>query len=175
MMTPLTNAGSRALHWTQTRLFDSTYDLGEKEDVFARLTFRSVFGSFARLEASGGAWTFKRTGFWRTRATVRREGSETDLATFEHNTWNGGGTLALADGRKLRVTTNFWQSQIEFQREDGTALFRYQTEGFMRLGAALEVLPEGAALPELPWLLGFGWYLVVMTHHDQASQGVVIG
>lgn len=174
-MTPLTNAGSRTLYWAQTRLFDSNYDLAENGNVFARLTFRSVFGSYARLETADGAWTFKRTGFWRTRATVRREGSETDLAVFDHNTWNGGGTLALAGGRTFRVTTNFWQSRIEFQSEDGTPLFRYQTEGFMRLGAALEVLPAGAAILELPWLLGFGWYLVVMTHHDQASQAVVIG
>lgn len=175
MMTPLTNAGSRALHWTQTRLFDSTYDLLENSNIFARLTFRSVFGSFARLETAGGVWTFKRTGFWRTRATVRREGADSDLAVFDHNTWKGGGTLAVAGGRSFRVTTNFWQSQIEFQAEDGTALFRYQTEGFMRLGAALQVFPQGAELPELPWMLGFGWYIVVMTQHDQASQAVVIG
>ena len=44
-MTTLTNAGSRALHWTQTRLFDSTYDLVENESLFARMTFRTLFGS----------------------------------------------------------------------------------------------------------------------------------
>jgi hypothetical protein len=174
-MKPLTNAASRALHWTQTRLFDSTYDLVENDEHFARLTFRTTFGSFARLETAAVAWTFKRVGFWRTRATVRQEGADIDLASFEHNTWSGGGTLRLADGREIRVTTSFWKSRIEFQRDDGTPLFRYQTEGFMRLGAALEVFPAGAAMPELPWLLGFGWYLVVMTHHDQASQAVVIG
>src|SRR5690349_255939 len=123
MMKPLTNAASRALHWTQTRLFDSTYDLCEGDEHFARLTFRTVFGSFARLETATIAWTFKRVGFWRTRATVRQEDSAQDLATFEHNTWSGGGTLALADGRRLRVTTNFWQSCLEFQRDDGTPLF----------------------------------------------------
>jgi len=171
----LTNAASRHLHWTQTRLFDSTYDLCEDDEHFARLTFRTTFGSFARLETAAVAWTFKRVGFWRTRATVRQEGSETDLAAFEHATWTGGGSLKLADGRAIHVTTNFWHTRIEFQREDGTPLFRYETEGFMRLGASLEVLPAGAAMPELPWLLGFGWYLVVMTHHDSASQAVVIG
>ena len=57
---------------------------------------------------------------------------------------------------------------------DGHSLFRYETEGFMRLGASLEISPEAAALPELLWLLSFGWYLVVMIQHDQASQAVVI-
>lgn len=174
-MKPLSDAGTQPLHWKQIRLFDSTYDLAGGDDVFAQMTFRTVFGSFARLETAGGAWTFKRVGFWRTRVTVRQEGSPVDLATFEHDTWTGGGTLRLADGRAMRVTTSFWRSRIEFQLDDGAPLFRYETEGFMQLGASLEICPAGAALPELPWLLGFGWYLVVMTHHDAATQAVVIG
>ena len=174
-MRHLTDAATRSLHWKQLKLFDSTYQLVENDEVFARLSFPKVFGSFAIAEAAGGTWTFKRVGFWHTRATVRKEGADTDLAVFEHNTWSGGGTLTLADGRKIQITTNFWQSRIEFQWEDGRALFRYETEGFMRLGATLELLPAGAALQELPWLLAFGWYLVVMIQHDAASQAVVIG
>jgi hypothetical protein len=27
---------------------------------------------------------------------------------------------------------------------------------------------------DLPWLLAFGWYLVVMMHHDAATTAVVI-
>ena len=173
-MRHLTDAGTRSLHWTQTRLFDSNYQLVDGDEVCARLSFPRLFGSFAIAEAAGGTWTFKRVGFWHTRATIRKEGADTDLAVFEHNTWSGGGTLRLADGRKIQITTNFWQSRIEFQSEDGRPLFRYETEGFMRLGATLESLPAVAALPELPWLLTFGWYLVVMIQHDAATQAVVI-
>ena len=173
-MRHLTDAGTRSLHWTQTRLFDSNYELVDGDDVFARLSFPRLFGSLAIAEAAAGTWTFKRVGFWHTRATIRREGSDRDVAVFEHNTWSGGGTLTFADGRKIQITTNFWESRIECQTEDGRALLRYATEGFMRLGATLEVLPAGAALPELPWLLAFGWYLVVMIQHDAATQAVVI-
>lgn len=173
-MRHLTDAGNPNLHWTQTRLFDSTYQLMDGDAVFARLSFPKVFGSLAVAETADGAWTFKRTGFWHTRATVRREGSDSDVAVFDHSTWSGGGTLTLADGRKVQFTTNFWQSRIECQTEDGQLLFRYQTEGFMRLGATLELAPAATSLPELSWLLAFGWYLVVMIQHDAATQGVVI-
>lgn len=174
-MKPLTDSATRSLHWKQMRLFDSTYQLVDGDDVFARLSFPNMFGSLAIAEAVTGVWTFKRVGFWHTRATVRRQGAESDLAVFEHNTWSGGGTLTLSDGRTMRITTNFWQSRIEFQWDDDRALFRYHTEGFMKLGATLELTPSGSTLPELPWLLAFGWYLVVMIQRDSAAQAGVIG
>lgn len=174
-MRHLTDTGTRTLHWTHTRLFDSDYSLIDGDDVFARMSFRTLWGSLATVETADGTWTFKRVGFWRTRATVRKDGSDVDVAVFEHDTWSGGGTLTLADGRTIQITTNFWKSRIECLWEGGPALFRYQTEGFLRLGASLELLPAGTGLPELPWLLAFGWYLVVMTQHDSATQAVVIG
>ena len=128
----------------------------------------------ATAQSGDGSWTFKRVGFLETRATVREEGAQNDLAVFEHATWSGGGTLTIAGGPAIQVTTNFWQSRIEFQLEDGTVLFRYETEGFMRDGAELTVEPAGARLKELPWLLAFGWYLVVMIQNDAAATAVVI-
>jgi hypothetical protein len=162
------------LHWKQPRLFDSSYELAAGDDVVATLSFRSTFGSFATAETADGSWTFKRVGFWRTRATVRESGAPNDLAVFEHDTWSGGGTLSIAGGPRVQVTTNFWQSRIEFQFEDGTVLFRYEPEGIIRHGAALTIEPAGARMRELPWLLAFGWYLVVMIQHDMATTAVVI-
>ena len=72
------------------------------------------------------------------------------------------------------VTTNFWQSRIEFLLEDETVLFRYRTEGIMRHGAELTIEPAGAHMKEFPWLLAFGWYLAVMMQHDAAATAVVI-
>jgi hypothetical protein len=163
------------LRWTQPRLFDRNYELRCGEDTVATLSFRSAFGSLATAETAAGVWTFKRVGFWQTRATVRAEGQPVDLAVFEHNTWSGGGTLTFADGRSLQVTTNLWQSRIEFRLDEDRVLFRYHTEGFLRHEASLEVLPEGEQFIELPWLLAFGWYLTVMMYQDSATSAAIIG
>ena len=162
------------LHWKQPHLFDSTYELVSGDEPIATLSFRSAFGSFATAQTGDGSWTFKRVGFWQTRATVREEGAPNDLAVFEHDTWSGGGTLTMTSGLAIRVTTNLWQSRIEFQLEDGTVLLRYRTEGLMRHGAELTIDPAGARMRELPWLLAFGWYLIVMMRHDAATTAVVI-
>lgn len=162
------------LQWVQPRLLDRYYELRCGDESVATLSFRSAFGSLAVARADGVTWTFKRVGFWKPAATVRVEGEPTDLATFAHDTWKGGGSLRLADGRALRVTTNMWQSKIEFLGPDDGALFRYETEGFIRREAALKVMPGLARMPEMPWLLLFGWYLVVMLHENSAASVAVI-
>jgi hypothetical protein len=162
------------LRWTQPGLFERSYELRSGTDVAATLSFRSAFGSLAEARSADGAWTFKRTGFWQTRATVRVEGSPADLAVFEHNTWSGGGILRVAGGPSILVTTNMWQSKIEFRLSEEHVLFRYNTEGFMRQAAELEIAPPLEPMAEMPWLLLFGWYLVVMMHHDAANAVVIV-
>ena len=174
-MKPLADVIHGDLRWVQPRVFDRAFELRHLDEIVATLSFRSAFGSFATAASAGGSWTFKRVGFWQPRATVRAEGGTDDLAVFEHNTWSGGGTLALADGRPIRVTTNFWQSKIEFLSADDDVLFRYLTEGFLRQESQLEILPSLERMPEMPWLLLFGWYLVVMMHQDSAATAVIIG
>jgi hypothetical protein len=162
------------LHWVQPRVLGRDWELRCGGDVVATLAFRSAFGSFAAAASADGSWTFKRVGFWQTRATVRVEGGTDDLAVFEHDTWSGGGTLTLAGGRPIRVTTNFWQSKIEFLTDDDAVLFRYLTEGFLRQESQLEVMPPLLRMPEMPWLILFGWYLVVMMHQDSAATAAIV-
>ena len=161
------------LRWMQVSALARTYQLRSGSDLVATLSFRSAWGTLAHARSADGSWTFKRVGFWQTRATVREDGAPCDLATFEHKTWRGGGTLRLADGRSLLVTTNFWQTHIEFRPSEDHVLFRYRTEGFLRQSAELEIMPGLAGMREAPWLLMFGWYLVVMMHQDASSTVVI--
>ena len=162
------------LRWVQPHVFDRAYELRHGDELIATLAFRSAFGSFAAAASADGSWTFKRVGFWQARATVRVEGGTDNLAVFEHDTWSGGGTLTLAGGRPIRVTTNFWQSKIEFLTDDDAVLFRYLTEGFLRQESQLEVMPPLLRMPEMPWLILFGWYLVVMMHQDSAATAAIV-
>jgi hypothetical protein len=163
------------LRWSQPSMLARDYELRSGSELVATLSLRSAFGTLAHAQSADGSWTFKRVGFWQTRATVREDGAARDLASFEHNTWRGGGTLRFADGRSLLVTTNFWQTHIEFRLSEDHVLFRYRTEGFLRQAAELEIMPGLAAMREGPWLLLFGWYLVVMMHQDANSTVVIVG
>ena len=88
---------------------------------------------------------------------------------FKNNTWSGGGALELPNGRKILATTNLWQTNFEFRTEAGQALVRFKTSGLVHFSAAVEIQPDAAGMPELPWVVMFGWYVAVMMYMDTAS------
>lgn len=149
------------------------FELLAGDELVATLRFRSAFGTFATAESEDGCWTFKRVGFLQTRVTVRAWGKDTDIAVFRHNTWRDGGTLELPDGHKFQATTNFWQTQYEFQTEAGEPLIRFRQGGVIRASAQVEIQPKAIKLPELPWMVMLGWYLAVMMRMDSASSAGV--
>lgn len=157
------------LEWVQPSAWKTQYELRSGAEVVATLRFRSSFGTFATGESLDGGWTFKRIGFWQTRATIRGFESDIDLALFKNNSWSGGGSLEFPDGRKLLATTNGWQTKLEVKTEAGETLLRFNTRGLVHLAATVEIHPAAAEMPELPWLVMFGWYLVVMLYMDTAA------
>ena len=159
------------LKWEQPGVFKMHYELRADDELAATLRFRSSFGSFATGESADGCWTFKRMGFWQTRVTIRACDVADDLAIFKNNTWSGGGTLELSGGRNLLATTNFWQTNLEFQDESGSTLIKFKSGGLIHLSAAVEVEPSAVSLPELPSVVMLGWYLIVMMHVDAAAAG----
>jgi hypothetical protein len=165
----ITEMIDRELKWVQPSAWKMQYELRAGDELIATLRFRSSFGSFATGESGDGCWTFKRVGFWQTRVTIRGCESEMDIAMFKNNTWSGGGALELPDGRKILATTNFWQTNFEFRTEAGESLVGFKTGGLVHFSAAVEIEPNAAGMPELPWIVMFGWYLAVMMYMDTAS------
>jgi len=161
------------LKWVQPSAFKMQYELRVGDELAATLRFRSSFGSFATGASADGCWTFKRTGFWQTRVTIRRCGEDVDIATFKNNTWSSGGTLELADGRKLPASTNFWQTNFEFQDELCRQMIKFKTGGLIHSSATVDVEPNAVSVPELPWVIMLGWYLVVMMHIDATTAAAV--
>lgn len=163
------------LKWTQPRVLKMNYELLAGDALAATLNFRSSFGSLATGESADGCWTFKRTGFFQPRVTIRVCGYEADIAVFRNNTWSGGGTLELPDGRKLLATTNMWQTNLEFKTESGEILMRFKSAGLLHHSATVEIQQQAIGLGELPWLVMLGWYLIVMMNMDAAAAAAIIG
>ncbi len=145
------------------------YELRAGDDLVGTLRFRNSFGSLATGESGDGCWTFKRVGFWQTRATVRACDTDADIAVFRNNTWSGGGTLELPGGRQIPATTNFWQTQFELQDTAGEALVRFRRGGVIHLSATVEIQHAASSMPELPWMVMLGLYLIVMMERDGAA------
>lgn len=174
MMYSIATIGQLPLKWTQPNMLKMEYELRTGEVLVGGLTFRSSFGTFATAESGDGCWTFKRIGFWQNRASVRKSGSEEDLAIFYNNTWSGGGTLKMADGKEYRLTTNFWNTRMDFINQKDEILVRFHVHMGFKISAEVEVLPAALTLPELPLLVLLGWYLTVMLYNDSAAGAAAI-
>lgn len=162
------------LEWVQPRGLKMHYELRSNEELVAKLSFRTLSGSFATAESGDGCWTFKRVGFFQTRATMRACGSDAGIAAFKNNTWSGGGALALADGREFLVTTNVWQTQLEIRNAAGEVLIHLQTSGLWKNSAAVNITPLGRQSPELPWIPLFAWYVTVLMLMDAGGVAAVV-
>ena len=160
----------RPLHWKQTRITERRYLLRADDVEVATLAFRSAFGSLATCE---GSWTFKRIGFFSTRITVRAAGSDTDLAVYTPKTWSGGGTLALAGGRSIRVTTNVWQTSIDIVGDNDEPLLHLAVGGLFGLSVDVTVQPAASRHEALPWLVMLACYLIVSMRDDGAAVAVI--
>jgi hypothetical protein len=159
----------RELTWVQPHLLKSQYELRAGDVPLATLTRRSIFGSFATGESNEGCWTFKRIGFFQTRVTIRNRGRDSDIAVFKNATWSAVGTLEFPDRRRVLATTNFWQTNLEFKTEQNMLLFTFKIRGFIRSGATLIIEVPAAEMPELPWMVMLGWYLIIMMQEDDSA------
>jgi len=173
-MKQLAGTVCNSLRWTQPHLSDRRFDLRNQEELLATLWFRNASRSVATARSAGGRWTFKRVGPWQTRATVRAAGDTADLAGFDYHTWGRGGTIRLADGRAVRVTSSHQQGEVEFLFTEEQPLFRYRTDGFLLRQSDVDVLASLERMADLPWLLPFGWYLAVMMYQDSTTYVAIV-
>jgi hypothetical protein len=162
------------MKWVQTNAKERTYELRVGDDVVARLRWQKPSGSLALGEAAGGKWSFKRTGFFSPKVTVRAAGTESDIAVFTPDWYVGQGTLEMAGGTRYRwVTTSFWRSEMAFCNKAGQPLVQYKPEWLLQLAAAkVEVAPAGAAVSELSLLTVLGWYFMLLLAEDTITTSV---
>lgn len=156
------------LRWRQPHALKMHFELLRGEQRAATLHFEGLMGglkSSATGRSADGAWSFRAQGFFRRR-TVVQDDAGTVLATLQRNTWNGGGSLALATGARYTITSNAWYSQFQLQDAAGGALLRLSRFGVMRTAAQLEIEPRAAQLKELPWLTLLLWYHAVMARTE---------
>lgn len=164
------------LRWRQPELTKRYYELMPEggESPLATLEWRSAWGTLATAQTGVGTWTFKRTGFLHPLITVRRAGSEEDLAIFEAN-WQGSGTLTFAGGgRYAWKSANFWHSQWSWLAADGTELLHFANrQMFVRHEANVEIASAAARLPKRDLLATLGWYLLILSASDSATTAAI--
>jgi hypothetical protein len=169
-MPRLSELVGRELQWVQPSGAKQYYELQAGEVAVCTLHMDSSFNSRAAALNTDGSWEFDRKGFWQRQSTIRASGGVEDLAVYNANTWRQGGTLVLPNGRNYIVKSNFWSTQFFITTFDEQALVSItKIGGVFHFSGRVEIHSLAKNLPELPWLVPFAWYLVMLQYRDSAA------
>src|SRR5262249_16790111 len=159
MIAPNPAVGTR-LEWRQPRVFERYHELTAGSQLAGTLRFEKHFGTLATAEYGDRRWTFKRTGFWSPRVSVREEGSTADIAILTPK-WKGGGELIFQTGRRFTLKSlSFWGGDWAFETDDGAEVISvHGPHGLIHNKGEASVGLSASRLPETPVLLLLIWYL----------------
>ena len=158
------------LQWVQPSGMRQYYELQAGDLAVCILHMESSFNSRASSENADGSWDFDRHGFWHRQVTIRAGGSGEDIALYNPNTWRQSGALVLPSGRNYLVKFNFWNTQFYITTEDDQNLVSFTSiRGMFHYSCDMEIHSLARGLPELPWLVPLGWYLIMMQFRDSAA------
>ena len=153
----------------QKRRRTRVMELRDADHLYGTLERRSVFGTLAGVAVEGGRFTFKRVGFLRSRATIRREGAEDGYAVLEPR-WTGEGRLIMTDGRELHwEREGFWRPTWRIDDAQGVTLFWIRSAGFTGNRGMVTLAPGAARMRDGTLLILFAWYLVQLMSEEAAA------
>ena len=157
------------LHWVQLRAIKHEFDLRSEDELCGTLRWEKAFGSLASATSDDGQCTFKRVGFLNPRVTIRKPGSDLDIALFKPG-WTGSGILEFLGGRRFQWEhKDFWRLEWTFQ-EAGQELLRFKSKaGSLKMKVRVDLSPSVKDLPEASLLASLGMYLLVLMRDDSAA------
>jgi hypothetical protein len=157
------------LTWSQQSLFKNEFELRWGGELVATLRFPKMIGTMGEAQCGDGRWTFERKGFWKTTILVKASESDQVVGSYTNKKWGAGGTIELSAGKKLIIWRSIWKGLSELRTEEGEPLYQIRQKSSLRLSASVRISRKALALPELPWLVLFGFYLLVMARSDAAT------
>jgi len=157
------------LQWRQPTALKRSFELRSGDSQLAELVFLKALGTLAEAKAAGQCWTFKRSGFLNPVVTARQPGSETDIATFRAKWTARSGSMQVGDEPLELRALNFWGSEWGLEHPSAGLLIRIHERGMIHFSALYEVTDAGRARADLPLLLCFTWYVLVLMSEDSAT------
>lgn len=171
-MIPIRSSELAALEWRQVSALSRSFELRSGNSLLARLQWLKMMGTLAAAEISDSNWTFKRTGFLSSVVTARATGTEIDIAHYRPN-WSGSKGELLSGGETLHLkSANFRSTQWVLLREE-TPLLQFGSHGVFTMGAEVTVTEAARQREDLPLLLCFVWYILLL-HMQDTSSAVVL-
>ncbi|MFA7384421.1 MAG: hypothetical protein WC001_13330 [Desulfurivibrionaceae bacterium] len=171
-MKALSTANNLQLSWSQPSALERHFELHSDNILLGNLHFETASTAHGTLLTPGSAaecWTFKGTRFsLKPRVTIRKDGTNDDLAVYRPKFWDGGWVEFVNGPRFHWKSTSFWGTEWGFSNTQEELLFVLKPKLFdlLKVQSAVEIGTKWHDLDELPLLLMLGWYLKVRDSYD---------
>jgi hypothetical protein len=153
----------RALRWRQPNWRKRYYELHADDGrIMATLDQPSAWKRHAVVVIEGRRLAIRAVGFWQNRIVARDEATGVDVAEYKVGR---KGKLTFKTGRVFHwKRKSIWKPIHAFIAADNDEVVTFAREAkWFTMNAAVNISPNGAKYPELPVLLAFGWYLMILS------------
>ena len=152
----------KELNWTPVQNIGFVLHVHDVQTGIAVLQVQGAFGSKAEGKCSDGGWQFKRFGMLQNSISVQESGSNKQLAVFKKNKLNANGTLEFIGGKIVTVKRNALMTEYDLLQETELLVSYRHMQGRPQV----LIQPAAANAPELPLMVLFLGYLVIMQRID---------
>lgn len=174
-MIPFDSRQLSGLEWRQESTFANRHHLKQGDSILAEIHFVKTLGTLAEARTASSAWSFKRKGVFTSVIGARRLGEDHEIATYNPNWTSHKGLLRLEGGHEYQLrAANIWASEWILSEIDGNEVLRFHNKGFLKQGAQLDVDERAKSNPQLPLLITFCWYILLLYQMDSSAAVVPV-
>ena len=151
----------KELNWVGVK--QTGFVLLDVQTSIAELLVQGTFGSNAEGKCADGSWKFRRVGMLKNGISVQESSSGKQLAVFKKNFSNPNGTLEFIGEKKYTVKRNYLMTEYDLLDEKELFVSYRYPQG------TVFIHPSAAKSPEMPLMVLFLGYLVIMQRIDASS------
>jgi hypothetical protein len=151
----------KELNWVGVK--QSGFVLMDVQASIAELMVQGIFGSNAEGKCADGSWKFNRVGMLKNGISVQESSGGKQMAVFKKNFSNPNGILEIIGGKKYTVKRNQLMTEYDLLDEKELLISYRYPQG------TVFIHPSAAKLSEMPLMVIFLGYLVIMQRIDASS------
>jgi hypothetical protein len=177
-MQKIPNDTSFIAEWIQPGMRNPFYELQCGNLYLGTLEFQSSFSSLAFAETADGKWSFKQVGVWNPRMTIREQGKQENIATYQSKIWSS--KICFNNGKTyIWKSINFWSTQWAFINSAGEVMSvvkpgvaKKKFSGFFKTQVTMEIYPSKETEGNITLLLPFALYLIILQQKAAAVAAI---
>jgi hypothetical protein len=169
-MENISNYVGQQLFWLQPKVMERYYEFRSPDSaLLASLKWGRGFAMSALAESANGMLIFERLGLFKSGISIRQSPTDIPIANYSPKVF-GKGILKFSDGRVYNFgPRDFWWRECAFTNSLGSPVVKFRNNrkiqsfsDIFKARGKVEVAPEAGNLAELPLLITFGWFLLML-------------